>query len=383
MTYKTRIVRTTDEFTALEGRWGDLLSRSPANNYFLSWEWLWNWWHVFARPDDRLTILLIEKGDDLIGVAPFFVRKRLLGGIYPVRRMMFLGTQEEGGVDVGSDYMDLICREGEEKRAVAVFFKIIAEQDICDELYLSKIDTATESFALFQEAARKLKYLTLIAETSVSPYIELPSTWDEYLNSLAPSMRYKIRNGRRRLQKSGGAVVHKVKNAVELARGFEELARLHKKRWESRGMAGAFAHEQFVRFHKRIMPSMLQQGRLGLYVLTEDNDSKAVIYNIVYKNKVYFYQSGVDTADRKSAFGYVLHSHCIEEAIEQGMAEYDFLPKGARDDYKDRFSTQRRTVSDIYVASQWGVKHFVRAKELARRVYHRSKPRLQSRDKRI
>jgi CelD/BcsL family acetyltransferase involved in cellulose biosynthesis len=189
-------------------------------------------------------------------------------------------------------------------------------------------------------------------------------------------MRYKISNERRKMEKNGGAAVIKVENVDDLPKGFEELSRLHAKRWESRGREGVFSQERFAKFHRGIMPTMLKKGHLELSILSENGVSKAVIYNIIYKNKVYFYQSGVDTADRKTAYGYVLHSHCIEEAIKKGMAEYDFLLKGAGDDYKDRFSTQSRSVADVYMACQWAVKRIVQVRESARFVYHRIKPHL-------
>jgi CelD/BcsL family acetyltransferase involved in cellulose biosynthesis len=383
MTYTLRIASTVAEFAELETIWSQLLADSPSNNYFLRWEWLWHWWNVFAGPDDRLAILLLEKKDKIAAIAPFYVRKRFLGGIYPVRRMMFIGTQEDGDGDVGSDYMDVLYRSGEENSVINAIFKGIVSHDICDEIYLSNMDTAAKTYHLVREEAENRHFITMIADTAVSPSIKLPSTWDEYLNSLTPSMRYKIRNERRKVEKNGGAAVIKVENVDDLPKGFEELSRLHAKRWEARGREGVFAQERFAQFHRGIMPTMLKKGHLELSILSENGANKAVIYNILYNNKVYFYQSGVDTADRKTAYGYVLHSYCIEEAIKKGMTEYDFLPKGAGDDYKDRFSTQSRSVADIYMACQWAVKRIVQVRESARFVYHRMKPHLMKVNERV
>lgn len=374
--YKIRHIRSFEEFTNLSEPWKLLLAESPSNNYFLSWDWLWHWWNVYGKQDDSLTILLVEDGEEIIGIAPFYVRKRFLCGIYPVRRMMFLGTQEEGGGDVGSDYMNIICRAGEERRVADALFEAIAGKNICDEIYLSKMDASTDSFTLFQKKAEKLGFFTMITNEFISPYIQLPSTWDEYLNSLAPSMRYKIRKERRKFERCGTAVVRKVENLEDFSGGFEELIKLHKKRWEARGMEGAFSHPLFTEFHKRIMPEMLKRGQLDLILLSENGESKAILYNIFYNDKIYFYQSGIDTTNGKSSFGYLLHSRCIEDAITRGLKEYDFLPKGQSDDYKDRFSRQRRAVADVYMARQWAVKNVARAEELARSIYHRFKPHL-------
>jgi CelD/BcsL family acetyltransferase involved in cellulose biosynthesis len=369
-----RIVTTAAEFITLEKEWSKLLSISPANNYFLSWEWLWTWWQVYAGPDDRLAIILVEREKEIIGIAPFYVRKTSLGGIYPVRRMMFLGTQEEGDGEVGSDYMDVIYRDGDQRGTVNILFQAIVQHDICDDIYLSKIDTSAKTYTLLQEEAESLKFFTRVSDEHVSPYIKLPLTWDDYLGELAPSMRYKIRNERRKLQKHSNVIVSRIEHVDDLPRGFDELTRLHNHRWESRGMEGAFSNARFVQFHKNIMPLMLKRGHLELVLLSENTNSKAILYNIVYNNKIYFYQSGIDTSDKKAAFGYVLHSYCIEDAIRRGLEEYDFLLKGRSDEYKSRFATDHRGLSDLYMARTWFVKQFVKARESARIAYHYVKP---------
>lgn len=370
------VIKSNDDFGKLERVWNELLSQSPANNYFLTWEWLWNWWQVFARTDDELSIFVLEKGDKVAAIAPFYVRKKLLRGIYPVRRMMFLGTQEEDDGDVGSDYMDIICGEGEERGCIGNIFEFISKRNLCDEIYLSKINSASGTFDLLQKESDKHNFLKIIVNDFVSPYIKLPSKWDDYINSLSASMRHKIRKERRKLQKSGNVVIKKVDDKSDLIKGFDELVRLHRKRWEAKGMRGAFSNEKFISFHKRLIPSMMDKKQLELVFLSEDNGNKAVLYNIIYNNKIYFYQSGREINENKTAYGYLLHSYCIEDAIRQGLGEYDFLPKGGADDYKDRFSTSSRRLSDIYMARHPALKQFMRVRESSRKVYHVMKPYL-------
>jgi CelD/BcsL family acetyltransferase involved in cellulose biosynthesis len=380
MTRTIHIIETVAEFANLEKTWGEFLSSSPSDNYFLTWEWLWNWWNVYAQPGDRLAIALITRGDETVGIAPLYVRNKLLGGLYPVRRMMFLGTQEEGSGDVCSDYMDVICREGEEGPVLELLFKTIDERDMCDEICLHRIDTSAKTFPFFQRAARKLKFLAIAADEYTSPYIKLPGSWDDYLSGLTPLMRKRIRSGRRKLLQDSAVTVKKAGNDADLTEFFERLVELHHKRWDSKGMEGAFSHRQFDRFHRTVMPAMMRNGHLDLVLLSKNDEAKAVLYNIVYKNKIYFYQSGIDTTDKKASFGTLSLGYCIEEAIKKGMEEYDFLPKGGTDGYKDRFSNAWRTVADIYMARDRMVKYLVKARETARWLYHRIKPCLKGAD---
>ena len=54
------IVKTEKEFLALREQWNDLLSRSPVDTVFLTWDWLWSWWESYAKPADDLHIILIR-----------------------------------------------------------------------------------------------------------------------------------------------------------------------------------------------------------------------------------------------------------------------------------------------------------------------------------
>jgi len=373
MSFQPRLITSTDEFIGLEQVWNDLLAKSPADNYFLSWEWLWNWWQVYGRPEDRLAILVIENGEEIAGIAPFYLRKRFHRGVYPVRRMMFLGTQDNSSGDVCSDYMNIICLEGLEERMVRTVFEQLVNRNICDEVFLSRMDNSSKVFGIFREHAGRNGCLNLTTEECTSPYIKLPVSWEEYMKGLSGSMRQKIRREFRKLEKYD-FTISRAESPDAVFRYYGELVRLHKKRWNSRGIEGAFSNELFNQFHKKIMPSMLQKGRLELKLLLENGESRAAIYNIKYKNKIYFYQCGVDTSGKKAAFGYALHARCIEDAIKEGMAEYDFLPKAGGDNYKEHFAKQKRTVSNVYVIRQWALKRIMFAEETARLICRHVKP---------
>jgi CelD/BcsL family acetyltransferase involved in cellulose biosynthesis len=146
--------------------------------------------------------------------------------------------------------------------------------------------------------------------------------------------------------------------------------RLHQRRWESKGYPGSFENIHFREFHKQIMPRMLKNGHLQLWFLSDGTTSYGVIYNILYKNKIYFYQSGISTEQKECAWGYLLHSHCIEQAIRFGMKEYDFLPKGSNDDYKERFAKERRQVVDLFLGNSVLGKSCEKARQSAALAWH-------------
>ncbi|MFO0754198.1 MAG: GNAT family N-acetyltransferase [Thermodesulfovibrionales bacterium] len=369
--YTVRLVGTAAELADMEREWNALLALSPADTYFLRWEWLWCWWKTYAEEGDALAVLVVERGGETVAIAPFYTRTRLLGGVYPVRRLMFLGTQQESDGDVCSDYMDIICGPGQGHEALRHIFRVIAAGGLCDEIHLARIDTASETYALLPKIAAANGFPCVCTNTATSPYIELPAQWEEYLDGLSSSMRYKLRSERRRVEKLSPVKIAKAENSAELRDFFGQMVSLHQRRWESKEMAGAFSHARFVSFHRMMMETMMTKGHLDLFTLHAEGGLRAVLYNIAYKRKIYFYQSGVDTGCSRVAFGYVLHSHCIGDAITRGIAEYDFLPKGKADTYKDRFANRIRTIADLYMARHWAARYFLKAQEMARTVYNR------------
>lgn len=342
-------IHTSDDFYILKDRWNALLAESPTNSFFLRWEWLLRWWEVYNEGNYNLCILLVFRGSELIGIAPFYITKKTWKNMFTIRRLMFLGTKEGSVI---SEYMDIIYRDGEEESVIREVIRYIEEEDLCDDLYLHMIDTSSKTVPILEQTASDMKFLYTVHDKKESPYINLQSNYDDFLNSLSGSMRYKIRNNQRGLKKYSNVVFRKTADISEFESDFNEFIRLHQKRWETRNMPGSFSTgNRFNDFQRRVMDDMLKNGHLELRFLSVADSNIAVLYNINYNNKIYFYQSGLDVSfDKNIAPGFLLHSHCIEEAIKAGLKEYDFLLMGNFDSYKKQWTKDCKYICDIYIA---------------------------------
>jgi CelD/BcsL family acetyltransferase involved in cellulose biosynthesis len=366
--YRAKVVTATKEFADLENLWNGLLCLSQTHNYFLRWEWAWNWWQVYAKDTDKLNIIVIEKGAETVAIAPLYIRKKFVGGIIPIRQVMLIGTQSNSDGDVCSPYMSVICKAGEEDPTVEFIFKNLADNKLWDEIYLPRIDTSTTIFAAIQNKSFEAGFSAKILNQYESPYIQLPATWDDYLVGLSGSMRWKIRRQRKKLE-DVAATFLKVKKQEELDSRFAELIALHQRSWETRGYGGAFSDERFVRFHHGMMREMIDKGNLELVLLYVGNEPKAALYNIIYDGTTSCYQSGTDRSGKNIAFGYLLHSYCIEDAIKGGRKMYDFLPEGYMDDYKRHFANRTRTICDLCLVGSTFGKVLKEVEDRARSLY--------------
>jgi CelD/BcsL family acetyltransferase involved in cellulose biosynthesis len=371
-TYKVRIITSTSDFAEMEKPWNGLLSLSQGHNYFLRWEWSWNWWQVYSRDTDSLHIMVITKKAEMVAIAPFYIRKKLLGRILSIRQGMLIGTQSNHDGDVCTPYMNIICKAGEEALVVNFILKNLANNKACHEIYLPRIDMSTSVFAAIQNKASEAGFLFDLIDKYESPYIRLPATWDAYLAGLSGSMRWKIKRQRKKLRDIDGTFTE-VRTSDELNERFAELIALHQKSWETRGVDGVFSDQQFSRFHHLVLGHMLNTASLELVLLYIENEPKAALYNIIYNGTTYCYQSGTDRSGKNIAFGYLAHAYCIEKAIMAGREAYDFLPEGLMDDYKRHFANRTRSVCNLCLRHSVLTKFFVRVRRLARVIYYKAK----------
>ena len=262
-----QIIRSTDEFFLLEKQWNTFLENSRGNRIFLRWEWLYSWWKTYRQDNYNLTIILVFRENKIIGIAPFYVANISCMGVIPVRHLLFLGTKEG---DVISEFMDVIYNPGDENTVIPAVLDFIMQENICDDFCLHKVETSSKTIPVLQRLSCDRKFFSIVQEEYESPYVSLPATIDDFLNSLSSSMRYKIRNNRKKLEKYPHVVFRKTLDNAELVKDFDELVRLHQLRWKSRNFQGSFADESFFLFQKTVMPLLLKNGYLDLWLLSVD-----------------------------------------------------------------------------------------------------------------
>jgi hypothetical protein len=352
-----RRICSPGEFFYLRERWNGLLADSSTDSFFLRWEWLWEWWNAYKDDFCDLCILLVYRGGDLIGIAPFYVIKPKRKNIYTVRTLMFLGTAKGSVI---SEHMDMIYRAGDEETVIRSVMEFIAREDICDDILIQKIESNSKTIVLLEQMARNMGFSHSVFDRSKCPYICLPARYEDFLNGLSGSMRCRIRKNQKKLLGYSDVVFRRTRDISELNADFEELVRTHQLRWESQGMPGSFNGGRFLIFQKKAVKDMLMNGHLELNFLSVSGKNIAALYNINYKNKIYFYQAGLDASfDEKLAPGILLHNHCVNEAIKNGLEEYDFLLAGSMDSYKTQWTGDYRYLLDIYMARPMIIKYMM------------------------
>jgi CelD/BcsL family acetyltransferase involved in cellulose biosynthesis len=175
------------------------------------------------------------------------------------------------------------------------------------------------------------------------PYLELPGSWELYLQSLSRDRRWRLRHSRRKLESQGAARFFVWQSAETIDQAVDRLVELHHARWSAAGQRHSFSSPEYVECHRGVMRACLERGWLRLYCLEADGRLVAMYYFYRFRNQVFLMQGGFDPAYGRLSPGRVLIDYALEHAIGEGNTAFDFL-RGEHP-YKDELaSASRETV---------------------------------------
>src|SRR5258705_472886 len=117
------IVDDTARLIGMREAWTDLLAHSDSDCVFLTWEWLSTWWRHLAG-DKRLFVPIVRHRGEVVAIAPMVVRPPGISSVLPFPAIEFMGTGS-----IGSDYLDVLIRRGQEARAMEAIAACLAKMN--------------------------------------------------------------------------------------------------------------------------------------------------------------------------------------------------------------------------------------------------------------
>jgi CelD/BcsL family acetyltransferase involved in cellulose biosynthesis len=335
---RIEIIRDSRSFEALRGEWNELLSCSAADSVFLTWEWLYSWFRTHPR-GHALFLVTVRSGAKLVALAPFVYRRFDLRRPQPLPCLEFMGAGT-----VGSDYLDLIVRDGCESAAMELIIELLANQKRAFEFTNYRIGSSTA-----ESLTRHLKqrgWAVDFGQRNICPHIDLSAhTWDSYLASLSNRHRSNLVRRTRILQEKFRFRFETIRSERDRGSSLGILVRLHNLRWKGKGHSEAFRASEILQFHEEFSRLALSCGWLRLFILYLDDVPAAALYGMVYQRKFYFYQSGFDPAFATYSVGLVLMGQVIQSAIAEGAREFDFLH--GNESYKFLWANLQREIGSL------------------------------------
>jgi len=182
-------------------------------------------------------------------------------------------------------------------------------------------------------------------------YIRLPNSWDEFLRERRKDLRYKIIKGRKRLLELGHYEFRTLRQNDDPEEIFQSWLEMRLLRSKTKGIDDSVQSEVFLRFHREVVSLFQKKGILWFSGLYLKGRPIAVLYNIQFGDRLFFYSTGmIQCGSNQIRPGLLIHSFCIEEAISNGIKEYDFLR--GEEQYKFSWANTYRSLLEIKISKK-------------------------------
>jgi len=319
---------TEESFDWFTSYWKDHSRELRWDIPFILPPWLKVWWQAFA-PEDKPYFLVARQEDKVIGIAPLLIHDRVASII--------------GSPDV-CDYADFIVAPGKE----SAFFQVLLEDlkqrkvNLLDLRSLRPDSTAVSNLA---GAAKQFGYNVSRHQDDISLEVDLPATWDEYLQLLNSKQRHEVRRKLRRLEEAGNIDYTIIDKADSVPEFMDTFLRMFA---ESREDKATFMTEQMSAFFRSMTTAMAEAGLLRSGILELDAVPVAALIAFDYNDTVYLYNSAYDPQYNSLSVGILSKALYIRGSIQRGKKRFDFLKGGEH--YKYHLGGREVSLSRCQIA---------------------------------
>ncbi|MBA7507578.1 hypothetical protein ES706_06298 [subsurface metagenome] len=314
-----RKVTNIAEFESLRDVWRGVLAKSGDRNIYLTWEWLFTWFKHYGD-DKKLSLTLIEDKTKVIGIIPLMSSRYKFG---PLRFNIL--------ENIGStfpDYSGAILTERKEE-AITAFLTYLRDEKIDGNiaLIISQIPQDSQFLSLLRKQSSSFSDSLILYDKVITtcPYLPLPMSSDEYLNSLRRKRRGNLRRALQSLQKSHNVEFKKHTPGGNLKEEMQLFFELSQKRWGTEYAANKSVEQKTREFYLDLATAFEQNGWLDFSFLFADGNAISIVFGFEYNGRFYYANQTFDPAYSRYSPGSQHILHLILEAIEKGVKEFNFL----------------------------------------------------------
>jgi CelD/BcsL family acetyltransferase involved in cellulose biosynthesis len=270
--------------------------------------WLDVWWRIFGK-EWKPYPMAVREGGNLIGIAPLMIQGE---------RACIIGSPDV------CDYVDFIFAPGRAKDVLRRILHHLKQQGI-SLLDLGPLRGDASLLKDMTAVAETLGYEVTIHPEDVILELELPATWDGFLQSLNGKQRHEIRRKIRRLYEAGQINTLVVEEAEQVKKKVDIFLALF---GSSRSDKAAFMDNQMASFFRSLAEAMAEAQILKLFFLDLNASPAAVAMCFDYASTMYLYNNGYDQRFGSLSVGLLSKVFSMKESIERGRKAYSFLKGG-------------------------------------------------------
>jgi len=313
----------------LKANWINLETKNNVLSFFHSWQWLEAWLDAY-HPDILLVSAKYEGETVALG---------LLGRSQETRhhiitsnqaRLFQTGNQHED--QIWTEFNDFLCHPDHlEEATIACLNALLSRESRYDEIIISMMKESRAKSLLDNFDHTNVSLSAPVFNTDLKP---LSAKNGHYLDTLSRNTRYQVNRSSKKYESLYGPLELTFAEDIEQAfQYWEKAGKLHTQRWHDSG----FKNPEFVSFHKKFIMKNFDAGMIDMAKITAGNHLVAIIYNIKYRDNIYFYLQGLQYEEEsKLKPGLTAHPLLIEHYLQQGMSSYNFM--GGYSQYKKQLS---------------------------------------------
>ena len=332
---ESMVATPLNSFDEIRGEWLDLLAQCPVNTFYLMPQWQEIWWDSF-RDRREMAGFYLQRPEGVTAIAS-------------------LARQGDGLSFVGNtetfDYNDFMIRPGAEDDFFASLMGWLEQGDF-QALELPSLIEYSPTLEYLPDLARRQGYSVEVTEEDVTPGLDLPGNWEDYLAGLSKKNRHELRRKLRRLEGVEGWRWYCVQEPEAVATRLDDFLDLMR---QSDPEKAAYMTPEREAFFRRIARRTAELDMLRLFFLEMDGQDVATSLCFDYNGTRFLYNSGYNPDYGYYSVGLLLNALCLREAIDQGKTYFDFL-RGP-EPYKYHLGGLNRTIYRMVVSKPQAVDH--------------------------
>jgi CelD/BcsL family acetyltransferase involved in cellulose biosynthesis len=315
-------VRALTDVAALaqmDTAWDTLVEGMPRPSPYLFSAWVFAWLAEQAFASEP-HVLVAERGDELVGVAPFVLRR-----VGRTRVAVFAGAHE-------SALGDIVLAPGEPSETARKLLEALpaSGMDALDVFGLPSDSVLAEA------AGSRIR----VVQRVESPVTEMPEGWDEaYRRHTSSNRRNQDRRRERQLEELGTLETSLATTGEAVLRDLPDAFILHHMRWQGRPDGSTFGLPAGQRFQTAALPQLADEGRFAMLTLRLDGRPIAFHNWFVAGTSIYLHRNAFDASLSRYGPGLVALRRSLAVASERGARRVEYL--GGAEQFKrdlaDRF----------------------------------------------
>jgi CelD/BcsL family acetyltransferase involved in cellulose biosynthesis len=339
----------------LADAWAALEDAGACPNVFVARDWVAVWSRQFAV-GARPVVVVGYDGSEPVGLAPLFAWSDGTARL-PVNFISLKG-----------DFLLVAGRAGAFMPAALATLQRLGLRPV-----LRSLPRESAAFGLAVLHARHAGYYANVRPGRTSPYLDVTTTWQQFLAGLPGTRRRRWDSQFRRLEREGTLEARRLDAEPDIATVVAGLADLETRSWKER-QGTSIRGRGLEAFYRDLCGMLRENGWLRAHSLELDGRMIAFLLGASYRGVYFLLKTSYDEAFSKLSPGVCVFYQAMKDAFEERISRVDFL--GEQASWKTEWATGQCEQADLllYPTTARGLGSYLldtRVKALARRLLRR------------